>query len=125
MRLELKPSQNPWFVVSGPSEVQVLDVSSQKEFSERKMVGKKWIYLERNTSQTECGPSQRESLVVSKGVLVSFYGLGNQSHRLISGRIIPTILGLGYRFSGIGSPPTVWSFDSRPWNYHGTSWCVI
>ena len=57
MRLELKPSQNPWFVVSGPSEVQVLDVSSEKEFSERKMVGKKWIYLERNTSQTECGPS--------------------------------------------------------------------
>ena len=30
-----QPSQNPWFVVSGRSEVQVLDVSSQKEFSER------------------------------------------------------------------------------------------
>ena len=34
MRLELKPSQNPWFVVSGPNEAQVLDVSLQKEFSE-------------------------------------------------------------------------------------------
>ena len=22
-------------------------------------LGKKWIYLERNTSQTECGPSQK------------------------------------------------------------------
>ena len=33
--LELKPSQNPWYLVSGPNEAQVLDVSSQKEFSGR------------------------------------------------------------------------------------------
>ena len=33
--LELKPSQNPWYLVSGPNEVRVLDVSSQKEFGER------------------------------------------------------------------------------------------
>ena len=33
--LGLKPSQNPWYFVSGPKEAQILDVSSQKEFSER------------------------------------------------------------------------------------------
>ena len=30
----LEPSQNPQYLVSGPNEAQVLDVSSQKEFSE-------------------------------------------------------------------------------------------
>ena len=33
--LGLKPSQNPWDLVSGPNEARVLDVSSQKEFGER------------------------------------------------------------------------------------------
>ena len=33
--LGLKPSQNPQYLVLGPNEAQVLDVSSQKEFSER------------------------------------------------------------------------------------------
>ena len=37
-------------LVSGLNEAHVLDVSSQKEFSERdKVISKKWIYLERNT----------------------------------------------------------------------------
>ena len=31
----LKPSPNPWYLVSGPNEAQILDVSWQKEFSER------------------------------------------------------------------------------------------
>ena len=35
MWLGLKPSQNPRYLVSGPNETQVLDVSSQKKFSER------------------------------------------------------------------------------------------
>ena len=35
MWLGLKPSQNPQYLVSEPNEAQVLDVSSQKEFSER------------------------------------------------------------------------------------------
>ena len=35
-------------LVSGLKEAQVLDVSSQKEFSD-KVIGKKRIYLERNT----------------------------------------------------------------------------
>ena len=33
--LGLMPSQNPWYLVSGPNEAQVLDFSSHKEFSER------------------------------------------------------------------------------------------
>ena len=33
--LGLKPSQNQWYLVLGPNKAQVLDVSSQKEFSER------------------------------------------------------------------------------------------
>ena len=35
MWLVLKPSQNPQYLVSGLNEAQVLDVSWQKEFSER------------------------------------------------------------------------------------------
>ena len=42
------------------------------------VIDKKWIYLERkHTPQTECGPSQRESLEASKCGVVSFYGLSN------------------------------------------------
>ena len=33
--LGLKPSRNPQYLASGPNEAQVLNVSSQKEFSER------------------------------------------------------------------------------------------
>ena len=33
--LGLEPSQNPQYLVSGPNEAQVLDVSLQTEFSER------------------------------------------------------------------------------------------
>ena len=35
MWLGLKPSQNPQYLVSGSNEAQVLDVSLQKEFTER------------------------------------------------------------------------------------------
>ena len=34
--LGLKPSQNPWYLVSGPNEARVIDVSSQKEFGKKK-----------------------------------------------------------------------------------------
>ena len=44
-------------------EVQVLDVSWQKEFSERQVIGKKWIYLERNidnvVTQVRVAPGYR------------------------------------------------------------------
>ena len=35
MWLELKPGQNLWYLVSGPSEAQIFNISSQKEFSEK------------------------------------------------------------------------------------------
>ena len=34
--LELKPSQNPWYLVSGPNEAQVLDILLKKKLSERR-----------------------------------------------------------------------------------------
>ena len=41
------------------------------------MIGKKWIYLERNTlHKREHGPPQRATMASKRGV-VSFYGLGN------------------------------------------------
>ena len=63
--LGLEPHSLPTEIidlVSGPSEAQVLDVSLQKEFGERE-TGKKWIYSEKHTPQTECGLSQRVSMV--------------------------------------------------------------
>ena len=76
--LGLKPSQNPWYLVSGPNEAQVLDVSSQKEFSERQS-GREEVDLfrfrEKHTPQTTCGPSQRASRA-EKCDMVSFSGLG-------------------------------------------------
>ena len=47
---------------------------------------------EKHTLQTECGPSQATS-AAAKCVMVSFYRLG----MLISGKIIPSILGKGWR----------------------------
>ena len=43
--------------------------------------------------------------VATKCVLVSFYGLG----MLMSGKIIPAILGKGKRFPGNRPQPTSWS----------------
>ena len=77
--LGLEPSQNAWYLVLGPNEAQGLNVSSQKEFSERQVIGKTWIYSDSersDTPQAECGPSQRASAAVKCGV-VSFYGVGN------------------------------------------------
>ena len=42
------------------------------------MIGKKWIYSERNTlCRQEYGPSQRLSTEARKDGVVNFYGLGN------------------------------------------------
>ena len=74
----LKLSQNPQYLVSGPNEAQVFDVSFQREFSERQNdrleVG---LFREKHTPQIECGPSQRASMVALKCGVVSFNGLGN------------------------------------------------
>ena len=40
-----------------------------------KVIGKKWIYLERNTPQTKCGPSQKVTVAPGYRV-VSFYRSG-------------------------------------------------
>ena len=65
------------------------------------------LFREKYTSQTSVG-HHRERSVASKCGVVSFYGLGNFK-RLMSGRIIPTILGKRRRFPGIGPPCTFWS----------------
>ena len=69
----------PMYLVSGPNEAQVLDVSYKKEFSERQSDRKKWIYSDSERStlhRQECGPSQRVSAALKHG-MVSFYRLGN------------------------------------------------
>ena len=86
-RWGLEPSQNPdwdlnpcgWdskpqYLVSGPNEAQVLDISLLKEFSERQS-DRSEVYLCRyseNTPQTECGPSQRVNVALKWG-MVSFF----------------------------------------------------
>jgi len=43
-----------------PGELEVLASFVEKEFRDRdKVIGKKWIYLERSTPQTDCGASQK------------------------------------------------------------------
>ena len=71
----LKPSQNLQYLISEPNEAQVFNVSSQKEFSERQRVDKKWIYsdTEKHTPQTECGPSQRVSAAAAKCGMFSIF----------------------------------------------------
>ena len=41
-----------------------------------KVIGKKWINSERNTSRTECGPLQRVTVTLKCG-MVSFHELDN------------------------------------------------
>ena len=52
------------------------------------------------------GPLNRESVILKCGV-VRFWGLDN--FIVYSGRIIPAILGKGWRFSEIGPLSTFWS----------------
>ena len=65
MWLGLEPSQNPQYLVSGPSEAQVLDVLSQKEYRERRSDRYKvdlFRFREKHAAQSECGPSQKASV---------------------------------------------------------------
>ena len=62
-------------LVSAFNEAQVLDVSSQKEFSERQSDrGDMDLFREKHTPQAECRPSQKERAALKYG-RVSFYGL--------------------------------------------------
>ena len=53
--LRLKPSQNPWYLVSRPNEALVLDVSSQKEFSKRQSdrLRSRFIQIQREAHSTD------------------------------------------------------------------------
>ena len=57
--------------------IQCRKISVQKQFKERdKVIGKMWIYSEKHTPRTECGPLQRVNVALKCGVF-SIYGLGN------------------------------------------------
>ena len=77
--LALKPRQNPQYLVSGPIEAQVLDVSSQKEFSERQSDRDEvdLFRFPRQTHSTECGPPQSASMAAVNCGMLSFYRQGN------------------------------------------------
>ena len=63
-------------LISGLNKAQVLDVSLQKEPVRDKVIGKKWIYLGRNTLHRWSVAISKER-VASKYELVGFYRLGN------------------------------------------------
>ena len=93
-------------LVSGPAEV--LYVLVQNEFSKRQSDRLKVHLLrEIHTPQIECGPSQKARSPSIR--IVSFYK-AQLLHRLMSGRIVPTIWGKGRGFPGIGSLPSSWPF---------------
>ena len=83
------------------------------------MTGRRWIYSERNTPQTECGPSQK-----ARGPEIWGGGWFSRTEsflRLMSRRIIPAILGKGQGFPGLRPLPTAWPFMVGL----GTCGCVI
>ena len=57
-----------------PGEFEVLDVSYRKNSVRDKVIGKEWIYLERNTPQSLSQMRWWEAL---KYGVASFYGRGN------------------------------------------------
>ena len=64
-------------LVSGLNEAQVLDVSSQKESVRDRVMGKKWIYLERNTLHRQSVGHLRK-WERHRGIgLSAFIGVGN------------------------------------------------
>ena len=83
-----------------------------------KVIGKKGIYLERNTLHTQSvGLLRRWEQHQGMGLSV-FIGVGN--FMLMSGRSIPAILGKGWGFPEIGPPPTFWPL----WLALELSWCL-
>ena len=124
MWLELKPSQNPWYLVSGPNEAQIFDISSQKEFSEK---SDRWEvdlfrFREKHTSRTECGPLQRARALASKCGVVSFYGLGNVMRWV--GGLFQLFWGIDGDSQEFGHHP-LFGLLTVSWNCHGASGGVI
>ena len=80
-----------------------------------KVIDKNWIYLERNTPQAECGPSQEE-ITASKHGMVSFYTSG-WFHRLMSGGIYSNYFGEGKDLQELDLCPLLGLYG-LPWSYH-------
>ena len=105
-------------LVSGLNEAQVLNVSWQKEFSERQSIGKKWIYLGRDTLHRQSKVHLRRWELASRYFGLVFYGLG------MNGRINLTISGKEWDFQELDHCP-LFFFDGCPQNCHGTDGSII
>ena len=131
MGLGLKPSQNPWYLVSGANEAQILDVSSQKEFSERQ--SDRWEidlfrFREKHNPQTVCGPSQRASTVLKLGMR-GFYRLSNFICWWVGGSF-QLLWGRGRDFQDLGHCPLLGPLPmpcncGDPSECHFTCWLRI
>lgn len=111
---------------------------TQERIQEWPIVKWKQVSLERCTFHQQCAASLREwewpwksaghlrRWETPKYGMVNFYGLDNW----ISRRIIPSTLKKGWRYSGIGSPPTLWPFMvglgsvMAPVSVSFGSWCI-
>ena len=101
-------------MVPGLTDVQVLYISAQKEFSERQNDGQKVDLLRElsvdHLKRIESGPGRntfRRMQSISKDERAArnvgrFVFMGWVTYGLISGRIIPTVLGKRCGFPGIG-----------------------
>ena len=83
-----------------------------------KVIGKKQIYLDRDTLHRQSKVHLRRWELASRYFRLVFYGLG------MNGRINLTISGKGRGFPGTGPLPTFF-FDGCPQNCHGTDGRVI
>ena len=88
-----------------------------------KVPGKKWIYLERNTLHKPNVSHVRRREIDPKIWSGLFLCAEEYFHRLISGRIIPTILGKGGDFQELGHGQLL-AFNGWPQICHGTGECV-
>ena len=76
--LELKPDQNPWYLVAGPNKAQVLMSHCRRTSVRDKVIGKKWLYSdsERNIlHKQECGAITEARAL--QNATVSSYRLDN------------------------------------------------
>ena len=103
-------------------ELRFLMTHHSKNSVRNKVVGKKWIYLERNTPQTECGPFQKKREASQYGV-VSLYGLGNFMGQWMSDYF--SYLGERAEISRNWATAPFLLYDGWPWNCQGTGWRVL
>ena len=65
MSMGLKPSRNPWYLVLGPNEALVLDISLQKEFRD-KVIRNAFIQIARKAHSTDRDWAISESKCICK-----------------------------------------------------------